>query len=302
VRAAKRGGLLGEGDEFFGYRAAFDAELPRVRELLRGVAAAHEDAERVYVFAELFGGAYPDSDAAPAAADAAAAAAASEEGDEVEAVQQEILYSPSLRFYYFDIAVESRARGKRYLDYCEACALWEAAGVFYAQPLFLGPLHEALALPTEFPTTLPARLGLRELPGNMAEGLVVMPVCEVDVGGGRRAILKRKSPRFEERVRVFAAGSAASPNASDLTTLLTGFVNRNRVAAARSKLGPRVRDADLAAAVATDAIEDACGDEEVAARWKALSDAQRARTRDVLRQVASDVAAAATKGRGGGRR
>ena len=52
------------------------------------------------------------------------------------------------------------------------------------------------------------------LQGDVGEGLVVRTVCEVaPAGPGSRALLKRKAPRFLERVRggdVGGAGAGAS--------------------------------------------------------------------------------------------
>jgi Rnl2 family RNA ligase len=212
-------------------------------------------------------------------------------------VQSEILYSPDLQFYFFDIAVENKlTHEKVYLDYWEASRVWSDVGVLWAQPLLIGSFTEVLDCSVDFPTTLPAMMGLPQLADNVAEGVVIKPLIEVSLsssgGGGkggrqRRAIVKRKAERFLEKVATYNAGLSQSykggvKDSQDTTVFncLLSLLNANRLAAVRSKVGPKVSASTLTPLLLQDIMSSAEEDETVWVAWNHLTDAQR----DVVNQ------------------
>jgi hypothetical protein len=66
-------------------------------------------------------------------------------------VQAGVWYCPTNEFYGFDIH-----DGSRYLDYTRALEVFKEAGFpFYAEPLLIGTLKEALDFPHVFAPHLP---------------------------------------------------------------------------------------------------------------------------------------------------
>ena len=51
-----------------------------------------------------------------------------------------------------------------FLDFKDAMQLFEETGLFYAKPIFRGPLNDALNFPIEFESQIPSQLGLPPLP------------------------------------------------------------------------------------------------------------------------------------------
>jgi Rnl2 family RNA ligase len=187
VRPAKRKQLLNDEEDFFGHRALVARLEEPVRALWAAVAAETPGLVQLAVHGELFGGGYPHP------------AVAAVEG--VQPVQTGVWYAPGIEFCVFDLAVWAPER--RYLDFEQAMALAAAAGLLAAEPLLVGRRDEAMSYPIEFTTSLPARLGLPPLPEpNLAEGVVIKPLREVDLRDARgnpvRPILKRKIAIFAE--------------------------------------------------------------------------------------------------------
>ena len=77
---------------------------------------------------------------------------------ELQAVQTGIYYCPSLEFYAFDVAIQTKGAERDYLDYDAAIALFKEAKLFYAEPLFTGSYEECLEFPIKFKTTIPGKL------------------------------------------------------------------------------------------------------------------------------------------------
>lgn len=181
-----------------------------------------------------------------------------------------------------------------FLDFDDAKALCESAGLMFTQPLVRGRLEKCVAAPLEFDSTMPARLGMPPLPSgsNVAEGFVVRPARLAHLteaqhatatGGGRRRLLfKRKHPRFEERVAVSeqaakhgagagaAGGAVASLRPEQLLEWeLSALVNVQRLDSAVSKVGRPGR-------------EPKGGGAEAAAAWRKAA-------RRVLAEMVCDV-------------
>ncbi|GLZ80157.1 hypothetical protein Afil01_49640 [Actinorhabdospora filicis] len=214
TRVGKRKAWLAGDEPFFGW------QLLRDRLTATALAAHHACGGTVRLYGELYGGAYPSPSVAAVPG--------------VSAVQTGVWYCPGVRFALFDVLVGDPAE---YLPYDEIAAIAAAGGVDAVPLLARGTRAEMGATPTRFPTTVPGALGLPALPGNLAEGVVVR--ADARLPAGRRPILKRKIPEFDERR--FDASRPFDPRAAltagELAAVALGMVNPARVASARSKVG-----------------------------------------------------------------
>lgn len=88
------------------------------------------------------------------------------------------------------------------MDYDKCIELFKSSGFLYAEPLVIGTLQDMVNFPLGFESTIPAKLGLPPLPGNIAEGIVVKPLHDVMLESKKvmkRVIFKRKVEGFAER-------------------------------------------------------------------------------------------------------
>ncbi|MFD6874074.1 MULTISPECIES: RNA ligase family protein [unclassified Streptomyces] len=259
VRPAKRRELLGESglDDFFGVGRiwpALSVAADRCATALRRRYGADPTAA-VTVYGELAGGRYPHPDVRPT--------------PNTDPVQTGVWYAPGLLWLPFDATVGT-ADGVRWVGDRALREAAAAAGLHCAPLLARGTLAQVRERAPEFPTRVPALLGLPELPGNLAEGLVVKPAdgwwatggAGPDAGAPARPVGKFTHPAFAEDerfdgsrpYRVPADGAAGVPGwlLGQVTALLTPA----RAAAAVSKLGPRTPAEEVAAEIARDAVEE----------------------------------------------
>lgn len=276
IRCASRRSLIAPDDPFFGYAAVKARYTAPLTLLHRGLSATWPDCERFLVYGELFGGHYPHPDVPPTSG--------------VQAVQTGVWYCPEIDFSAFDLA---RVCGgeRTWLPVGEAIDRLKEAGVPCSEPLLVGALGDLMAMSVEFPTRIPAAKGLPPLPDNLAEGIVIKPLTAITVQTGKapiRPVIKRKHPRFDEDDRFHAAqrwSRPAAPQGSVLDTLewaVLRRVNANRIASARSKLGPAADDAAMSAEVCADVWVDVV--EEHPADVLGLPEEDRALLDAVLRE------------------
>ena len=192
IACAKRKALLGEGDEFYGFRQVRERLRERLLELGSIAAGELPGTESVAIYGELFGGGYPHPDVAPE--------------PDVQPIQTGVYYSPRIEFCAFDIAVDFSAEAKRerlWLDFNVFSDMCERADLFSSVPLAIGSQADALNYRVGFDSTIPGRLGLPALNGpNQAEGIVARPSKNVFIETKRglaRPLIKRKIPGFAER-------------------------------------------------------------------------------------------------------
>ncbi|NXY93276.1 hypothetical protein HYE82_02385 [Streptomyces sp. BR123] len=255
VRPAKRRELLGESglDDFFGVGRIWPAlavAADRCAAALRRDHGADASAP-VTVYGELAGGRYPHPDV-PATPD-------------TDPVQTGIWYAPHLLWLPFDATIRT-GDGVRWVADRALRRAADAAGLHCAPLLAHGTLHRVREHGPVFPTRVPALLGLPELPGNLAEGLVLKPAGEWRATDGTatppRPIAKVKQPSFAEDDRFDgsrpylapAEGAAGVPGW--LLGRATALLTPARAAAAVSKLGPRTPPESIAAETARDAVEE----------------------------------------------
>ena len=297
VRCAKRTAFLEEDEDFFGHFAVLGErhgllgggggggggggqEHPSghsaAAALANDVFADNHDADGVILFGELFGGRYP------AESTVSTTNARSSDNHDTRAVQQGIWYSPRVEWMVFDVALRTPTGG-RFLPHSDVVRLAAKHGFFYAAPLLVDSYQRCLDFPVRFTTTIPRALytqrqhaaPLPPLPtdddddddddSNLAEGIVVKPWdAATTAEPGARPILKVKIEEFSE-----GGGQppAAGASGAALRAYALGLVNRHRIAAAASKIGPSPgscsgsgsgssRREQWAARVATMATED----------------------------------------------
>lgn len=258
ARPAKRRELLGESglDEFFGVGRIWPAlavAADRCAAALRRAYGTGASAP-VTVYGELAGGHYPHPDVPPSPG--------------AEPVQTGVWYAPGLLWLPFDATVGTAgADGTRWVADRELREAADAAGLHCAPLVARGTLAQVQERTPVFPTRVPALLGLPDLPGNLAEGLVVKPAGEWGIpdgtGQAARPVAKFKHPAFAEDdrfdgsrpYRAPAEGAAGVPGwlLGQVAALLTPA----RAAAAVSKLGPRTPAEEVAVEIARDAVEEA---------------------------------------------
>ncbi|MFD7256828.1 RNA ligase family protein [Streptomyces sp. NPDC059874] len=260
VRPAKRRELLGESglDDFFGVGRIWPALAVAADRCAAALRRAYgtDPSAPVTVYGELAGGRYPHPDVPPSPG--------------TEPVQTGVWYAPGLLWLPFDATVETAGGGTRWVGDRALREAADAAGLHCAPLIARGTLAQVQERPPVFPTRVPALLGLPELPGNLAEGLVVKPAeaWETPDGAGTgpaaaRPVAKFKQPAFAEDerfdgsrpYRAPAEGAAGVPGwlLGQVAALLTPA----RAAAAVSKLGPRTPAEEVAAEIARDAVEEA---------------------------------------------
>merc|ERR1712032_118294 len=147
-------------------------------------------------------------------------------------VQVGVWYSPRVQFYLFDVGRVVGGR-LRFLSFADVVVRAEAVGIFCAKPLHIGSLGDCVAWTPRFPTTLPERLGLPAIDGNIAEGIVIKP-WDAETEAEARPLCKIKAHEFEE-------GGGCPPQKGRgedaMRDFLLSLINPNSVATACSKVG-----------------------------------------------------------------
>jgi Rnl2 family RNA ligase len=219
LHVGKRKAWLRPDEAFFGW------QLLRDRFQLAVEAALDRGGAAVRIFGELYGGAYPHPDV-PAAPGMAP-------------VQTGVWYSPTVRYALFDVLRHAEPGDEgRFLPYAEVAAVATAAGLDVVPLLARGTRTSLDAVPVRFPTRVPHLLGLPELDGNLAEGVVLRP--DALMAPADRPVRKLKIAEFDERR--FSASRKWDPwlhlSPAELREIATTMVNGPRLASARSKVGP----------------------------------------------------------------
>jgi Rnl2 family RNA ligase len=233
IRCAKRTGLLDELDDFFGYkRRLLNSIRPKLEQLFHLVKTSFPEMEKLYVFGELFGGAYPHPDVPKVI--------------NMNAVQTGIWYSPDLEFCAFDLAIDVNEK-QTYLNYDFAADVFARAHLLHAEPLFIGKYEDAIEYPLGFSSHIPSKLGWPPLnEPNKAEGIVVKPMQELLIrttkGSNVRAIIKKKIAEFAED-KYSQAEKLISTNTGELCDAellrfeIDALMTENRLNNALSKIG-----------------------------------------------------------------
>ncbi|MCK9576233.1 MAG: RNA ligase family protein [Candidatus Pacearchaeota archaeon] len=233
MKYAKRTGFIDATENFFNYEEVATKENPKIIAMWDFIKSEIKDfgmefdLGELVVYGELFGGTYPHPDVP--------------RNPHATAVQKGLFYSPTNEFYCFDIKVNGRLLGET-----QKGELCEQFGIFWDEPLFEGTFNECLKYPNLFPTTIPKRLGLPEIEGNVCEGVVIKPIEVKRSWAGNRVIFKNKNEKYaeitgkksgEKSMKQPKEAIELSEAGNELLETLMQYVNENRLNAVISKLG-----------------------------------------------------------------
>ncbi|WP_394837910.1 RNA ligase [Pendulispora rubella] len=213
VHFGKRKSWLGAGDAFFGWQLLRSPLEIAAREVHRRVGRRGP----MYLYGELYGGAYPHPDVTPMRG--------------VSAVQTGIWYAPDIQFALFDILVDDGV----FLAHSKLDAFTQGTALRLVPTLLEGTRAEVSALAPRFETRVPR--DLPALAGNFAEGLVLKP--DADLAPSDRPVFKVKIPEFSE-VRFDESvpwNSGVRLSEDELQMWAARLVNPPRLASAHSKVG-----------------------------------------------------------------
>lgn len=218
---AKRNGILRDDELFFGYKSILQQYLPKVTKIVELVMIEYPQAEIVTVFGELFGGKYPGYDSI------------------YHGVQEGVYYSPDLLFYAFDIMVKNGVTQESlYLDLQLSLQVFQAVNILHSEPLAIYTNYEkAIQHPVGFLSTIPRKLGLPDIEGNKAEGIVIRSLQQ-------RYMVKIKIPEFSESKYSENEYVQDTPKDSTLFWLnkCIPHITENRLESAISKVGEFTKD------------------------------------------------------------
>lgn len=238
TRVGKRKAWLADDEPFFGWQF-LRAELQAAA---LGLHRALGAPRTVRLYGELFGGGYPHPSVAALAG--------------FSPVQTGVWYAPDVRFALFDVLVESSFKEPVLLSHTEVHALRAAHGLLVVPCLRRGSKEVVQALPIRYPTRIPTLLGYPILGDNMAEGIVYKPDARASLA--QRIAIKRKIPEFEEAR--FDESAPWNPHVrldmQSLQSIALRMVNRPRLAAARSKIGPVSASSCLQDEIVLDVLAD----------------------------------------------
>lgn len=269
LHVGKRKAWLRPDEAFFGW------QLLRDRLAAAAAAALARGGVEVRIFGELYGGAYPHPDVPPAPG--------------MAPVQTGVWYSPTVRYALFDVLRHAEPGDEgRFLRYADVAAIAVEAGLDVAPLLARGTRAALDAVPVRFPTRVPKLLGLPELDGNLAEGIVRR--ADAELAPAARPVRKLKIAEFDEgrfgAVRKWDPWLHLSP--AELRGIAETMVNGPRLASARSKVGPDTGD-ELYDEVTLDVMIDLA--EAFPAAMSALKSEEEAALQAFIRHNASDAGA-----------
>ena len=219
VKFAKRTAFLKYGEKFYNYQNAMDALKPK----LDVIMVDYNEESDVILYGELIGGSYPHPDVTQIPG--------------MKHIQKEVKYCPDIEFYCFDVKIEGKFIPPN--DMVKFCKKY---GIFHAENLFEGTLDECLKYPNDFQTTIPVRLGLPEIEGNICEGVVIKPIVPVYYPNGQRIIFKNKNEKFKEKRKTKKPKQQKSskeipPVVLEYVDKISEYINENRLRNVLSKLG-----------------------------------------------------------------
>lgn len=172
-------------------------------------------------------------------------------------IQKGVYYGDQKDFVAFDLTVDNVP-----LDWNVALTALTAHG-FKTAPCMgtFESLNDALMVSAEFKSQV------AEAPGdNFAEGVVIKPVTPLRTPNGSRVMIKKKHPKFAEKIK--RDNIAAAPN--PFVDIAMQYINQNRVDAVLSKEG-EITQSDfgrILQLVASDVIIDMIKDGDLPEQWR----------------------------------
>lgn len=181
--------MFSSDDNWYNFRKCMESHLMlnKVTELAKSLKQENIDIVEVVVFGELFGGYYPGLK--------------SESGK----IQGNVAYHNNTEFLAYDICIETcenHITSHKYLNEPYMKSLFVEFEIPHLKVLKYGSLDELLNMDIRFNSTIPSYYDLPVLPEgfkNIVEGIVVKPIFPMYYSDGKRVIVKKKNPEFEER-------------------------------------------------------------------------------------------------------
>lgn len=331
VHVGKRRGLLSHNESFFNVQSLLPDMTRKLNEIHRLLLSMHAEEKNnsnneisisnwsslsqyryLYVFGEVFGGYYPSANPnrrhdATSTTPSSSSSSSTRTSDESDAVQTGIWYSPNIEFCAFDIALQMNNGDQHFLDYQVIRSIFERVKLMYNEPLFIGKFEQCMDYNIHFITKIPSRLGLQQIEGNKAEGVVIRPVREllIETKKGRvRPLVKRKIEEFSEvrfdMTRKQASDSSSAPSSSSSSSVnhhhgvdaaklceyeMLALITMNRLNNAISKLGKpdpnnKAQNLELLQLYVSDVIETLTDDEQTGELYRALSNREKEELQD----------------------
>lgn len=233
VRVAKRSGLIGELESFYGHTGFYSKYEKVVKNLFFVIGNEFPGVVQINLYGEIFGGGYNGV-----------------RGANASKVQDGVNYHPDTEFMAFDLKVTFDTGVSRYIPFKDMVEFIEDSNFLsgaIANPLRIAPviaigtLEELIAIDPLFYTVVPAAYGLdcshTKTQIDYAEGFVIRGYSEDFYVGNERVILKQKNKLYGEKtteVKIRAAINLTDDQ-QDLLDTVCSYINENRVKAVASK-------------------------------------------------------------------
>lgn len=181
--------MFGSNDNWFNFKKCMETHdmYNKVLQLAKSLKQENTDIVEVVVFGELFGGYYPGLK--------------SESGK----IQGNVAYHNNTEFLAYDICIEANENNittYKYLNELFMKSLFVEFNIPHLKALKYGGLDELLNMDIRFNSTIPSYYDLPVLPEgfkNIVEGIVIKPIFPMYYSDGKRVVIKKKNPEFEER-------------------------------------------------------------------------------------------------------
>ena len=140
-------------------------------------------AERIILFGEFFGGAYPHPNVP--------------RDKNAKKVQKGVWYSPSNHVAFFDLYIEPKDEPAYYSSVNSFRYLMDFFNLPRVEFKKVGTLEDALTYPNDELSYVYKHFDLPPIEGNIREGIVIRPATDLWIGD-TRVIIKNKNDRFKE--------------------------------------------------------------------------------------------------------
>ena len=214
IKFSRRSGFLDEGESFYAHTKIADALIKRMHKL---IMALGKEVRTVTVYGEIYGGLLNGKTA---------------QGS--KKVQKEVQYSPETQFAAFDLIVDGV-----YTSQSVAYRTLMGIADFHMAPLIgiCVNLEDALAVPNDMQSRVPALLGYEVEGHNVMEGVVIRPwAWDIYLPNGSHFILKNKNAKFKEKdTKVAKPQEPMSLTDEALFMSLSLYITTNRFNAVVSK-------------------------------------------------------------------
>lgn len=238
IRVAKRGGILGEVENFFNAQELVKKYKNDLLEIFVRVQKLISKVTQVQIYGEMYGGYYPGQES------------------KVKPVQRGISYRPEIDFISFDIKVTSPDESV-YLSNKEFETVFVGLKIDYVPVLARGKLSDLIKLSPVFPSTIPALFRLPDVADNMAEGYVFKLNKRVNATE-ERPIVKSKNGKFDEVAASSMVAKLTTPTSynSEFEPEILKYCTQNRFNNVLSKHGPETKEESLVGLFIQDMVTD----------------------------------------------